>query len=75
MQYLIRSKSSAEAEYWAMSVATSEVVWLRRFLSDLGVHLTAATPLHCENNGAIQIATLSLMSVPIINEVALPLYI
>lgn len=56
-----------------MSVATSEVVWLRRFLSDLGVHLTAATPLHCDNNGAIQIATLS--SVPIINEVALPLYI
>lgn len=63
LQYLIRSKSSAEAEYWAMSAATSEVVWLRRFLSDLGVHLTAATPLHCDNNGAIQIATN-----PVVNE-------
>lgn len=46
-----------------MSAATSEVVWLRRLLSDLGVHLTAATPLHCDNNGAIQIATN-----PVVNE-------
>lgn len=63
LQYLIWSKFSAEAEYWAMSAATSEVVWLRRLLSDLGVHLTAATPLHCDNNGAIQIATN-----PVVNE-------
>lgn len=40
-----------------MSAATSEVVWLRRLLSDLGIHLTAARPLHCDNNGPIQIAT------------------
>ena len=46
-----------------MSAATSEVLWLRRLLSDLGVHLIAATPLHCENNGAIQIGIN-----PVVNE-------
>lgn len=46
-----------------MSAATSEVVWLHRLLSDLGVHLTAATPFHCDNNGASQIATN-----PVVNE-------
>lgn len=33
------------------------VKWLRRLLFDLGIHLTAARPLHCDNNGAIQIET------------------
>ena len=50
------SKSSTEAEYKAMSVAYSEIVWLRGLLSELGFPPTNPTPLHGDNTSTIQIA-------------------
>jgi hypothetical protein len=50
------ARSTAEAEYRAMAHATSEVVWLRWLLSDMGVSLSSPTPLYCDNKSAIQIA-------------------
>ena len=49
------SKSSTEAEYRAMSSACSEIIWLRRILSELGFPQTSPTPLHVDNTSAIQI--------------------
>ena len=49
------SRSSAEAELRALASVTAEVVWLRWLLADLGVSLTAPTPLFCDNTSAIQI--------------------
>ncbi|GJS41311.1 uncharacterized mitochondrial protein-like protein [Tanacetum coccineum] len=52
----IFSKSSIEAECRAMAVITSEIVWIRWLLADMGVHITSPTPLYCDNRNAIQIA-------------------
>ncbi|KAI3780881.1 hypothetical protein L2E82_10874 [Cichorium intybus] len=55
------SRSSTEAEYRAMAVTTCEIVWLRWLLADMGVDASHPTPLHCDNNSAIQIAKNSLL--------------
>eukprot|EP00268_Persea_americana_P043326 TRINITY_DN4352_c0_g1_i1.p1 TRINITY_DN4352_c0_g1~~TRINITY_DN4352_c0_g1_i1.p1 ORF type:complete len:237 (+),score=16.94 TRINITY_DN4352_c0_g1_i1:1085-1795(+) len=50
------SKSSTEAEYRFMSLACSEIVWLRRLLYEHGFSQPTFTPLHADNTSAIQIA-------------------
>ncbi|KAJ1261738.1 hypothetical protein BS78_09G054200 [Paspalum vaginatum] len=47
--------STTEAEYIAASKAAKEVVWVRKFVSELGVVLSASCPLdlYCDNIGAI----------------------
>ncbi|KAK2978552.1 hypothetical protein RJ640_015117 [Escallonia rubra] len=50
------SRSSAEAEYRVMAVATCELTWLSYLLRDLGIPLTTPGPLHCDNQAAIHIA-------------------
>jgi len=50
------SKSSAEDKYRAMSQAASEVAWLVRLLSELGVPYCQPVTLHCDNQSAIHIA-------------------
>ncbi|KAL8107165.1 hypothetical protein AgCh_023827 [Apium graveolens] len=50
------SRSSSEAEYRAMTSATSEVTWLVRLLADFGVHNLKPVTLHCDNQPAIHIA-------------------
>lgn len=45
--------SSTEAEYKAACVASSEAVWLRRILSDIGIPMKEATTLHCDNQSCI----------------------
>ncbi|XP_058754773.1 uncharacterized mitochondrial protein AtMg00810-like [Vicia villosa] len=52
----IVSHSSTEAEYRAMASTTTEIVWLRWLLSDMGVILSEPTPMYCDNKSAIQIA-------------------
>ncbi|XP_026417439.1 uncharacterized protein LOC113312921 [Papaver somniferum] len=49
------SRSSAEAEYRALAHTTSEIIWLRWLLSDMGVVISTPTPLFCDNKAAIQI--------------------
>ncbi|XP_043717828.1 uncharacterized mitochondrial protein AtMg00810-like [Telopea speciosissima] len=50
------SRSSAEAEYRAMVVATCEVTWLSYLLQHLGVPLRAPVALYCDNLAALYIA-------------------
>jgi hypothetical protein len=47
--------STTEAEYIAASEAAKEGVWIRKFLSELGVFSSVSSPLGlcCDNNGAI----------------------
>ncbi|GJU40569.1 uncharacterized mitochondrial protein-like protein [Tanacetum coccineum] len=52
----VLSNSSTEAEYYAMVVTTSKIVWLRWLLADMGVRIIHSTPLYCDNRSAIQIA-------------------
>lgn len=51
------SKSSTEAEYRAMSSTSSEIVWLQRLLQDFGIPLQLPTPLYCDNESAVKIAS------------------
>lgn len=50
------SLSSCEAEYRAMQLTVSELLWLKSLLMDLGVTFTQPIPLHCDNMAAIHIA-------------------
>jgi hypothetical protein len=47
--------SATEAEYIAASEAAKEAVWIRKFVSELGVVSSCSSPidLYCDNNGAI----------------------
>ena len=47
--------STIEAEYIAASKAAKVVVWIRKFVSELGVVSSASSPmdLYCDNSGAI----------------------
>ena len=49
------ARSSIEAEYHALTDTTSELLWLRWLLKDLGVSTSSATPLYCDNQSAIHI--------------------
>jgi Reverse transcriptase (RNA-dependent DNA polymerase) len=52
------ARSSAEAEYRAMAVATCEIVWLRLLLQELGYDMNGKpTQLFCDNQAAIHIAS------------------
>jgi hypothetical protein len=47
--------SMTEVEYIATSKATKKVIWIRNFVSELGVLPSASSPmdLYCDNSGAI----------------------
>ncbi|KAK9036765.1 hypothetical protein V6N11_021693 [Hibiscus sabdariffa] len=47
--------STTEAEYIAASEAAKEVVWIKKFISEVGVvpSISNAVGLYCDNNGAI----------------------
>ena len=51
----ITADSTTEAEYIAASDAAKEAVWIRKFVSELGVvpSIESAVPLFCDNNEAI----------------------
>ncbi|PKU66382.1 putative mitochondrial protein [Dendrobium catenatum] len=50
------AKSSTEAEYRALSASVSEILWLRRLASELQLHQSSPTLIHCDNLSAIAIA-------------------
>ena len=56
----IVSCSSAEAEYRAMRKLTSELIWIRNLLRDLGIETTTPITMHCDNQAAIHIASNSM---------------
>ena len=49
-------KSTAEAEYVALSYATQEAVWLRQLMKDVGLEVTSPTVIYEDNNGAIDLS-------------------
>ena len=50
------AKSTAEAEYVALSYATQEAVWLRQLLNDVGFGTNSSTIIFEDNNGAIDLS-------------------
>ncbi|XP_070021116.1 uncharacterized mitochondrial protein AtMg00810-like [Nicotiana sylvestris] len=50
------SMSSAEAKYKAMSKAVTELAWLSRLLSDLGLQSSSPIPLFCDSQATIHIS-------------------
>lgn len=50
------ARSSTESEYRALADTTSELLWLRWLLTDMGVSHSSATILQCDNQSAIQIS-------------------
>jgi hypothetical protein len=52
----IVSRSTAEAEYRAMSLTVSEMLWVRSLLSELNVLRKGPLKLWCDNKSAINIA-------------------
>lgn len=50
------SRSSAEAEYRAMTTTTCELVWICGILHDMGVVLNQPATLYCDNKAALHIA-------------------
>ncbi|KAF3659003.1 Endoribonuclease Dicer -like protein 3b [Capsicum annuum] len=51
------ARSSAEAEYLAMVVATCELVWIKQLLRELKVGETGKMELVCNNQAALHIAS------------------
>jgi hypothetical protein len=48
--------SSTEAEYRGAAIATCEVVWLQKLLSDLGQSVDAHVVIYCDNISSILLA-------------------
>ncbi|GKE17633.1 ribonuclease H-like domain-containing protein [Tanacetum coccineum] len=49
------SKSLTEAEYKALALVTSEVIWILKFLKHFKIDNLLPVALHCDNNYAIKI--------------------
>ena len=54
--HVTRSSTGTKAEYRALVDTTSELLWLRWLLKDLGVSTSSATSLYYDNQSAIHIA-------------------
>ena len=53
----IVSRSSTEAEYQALATRAAELAWLRQVLCDLGIFLSSALAIWCDNTSAIALAS------------------
>lgn len=49
------ARSTAEAEYRAMALSLSEMLWMRSLLTELRVLRSDTVMLHCDNKSAINI--------------------
>lgn len=50
------SRSSAEAEFRALSQGICEGIWLKRMLHEIGIHTSGSLKVLCDNQSAISIA-------------------
>lgn len=50
------ARSSTEAEYRALAMATTDLIWIRTLLSELRIPLHSCSILWCDNQGAITLA-------------------
>ena len=50
------SRSTTEAEYIALSVASQEAVWMRRLLADVGLQQEEPSTIFEDNQGAIELS-------------------
>ncbi|PKU67898.1 Retrovirus-related Pol polyprotein from transposon TNT 1-94 [Dendrobium catenatum] len=50
------ARSSTEAEYRSLALATAEVLWLRQLLRDFSITTTQPTELYCDNSSALALA-------------------
>ena len=50
------ARSSAEAEFRAMTHGICELIWIRIILSDLGIKWKEPMKLYCDNKSTISIA-------------------
>ncbi|PKU81304.1 Retrovirus-related Pol polyprotein from transposon TNT 1-94 [Dendrobium catenatum] len=50
------SRSSTESEYRALAALTTDIVWLRRLLTEFGISQSYPTDLYCDNMSAIALA-------------------
>ncbi|KAF5459136.1 hypothetical protein F2P56_023116 [Juglans regia] len=53
----IVSKSSTEAEYRSIAIATVDLYWLRMLLKELAIQLPSTPTIWCDNIGAIALAS------------------
>ncbi|KAL0392835.1 UNVERIFIED_CONTAM: Retrovirus-related Pol polyprotein from transposon RE2 [Sesamum radiatum] len=51
------ARSSVEAEYRAMAHTTSEILWLKNLLKELGFMYDDPVLMHCDNQAAVHIAS------------------
>ena len=51
------ARSSAEAEYRAMALATCELVWLKQLIQELKLYEPGPMELVCDNQAALHIAS------------------
>ena len=51
------SRSSTEAEYRSLALATSELIWLQQLLKDFHITMTSTPKLFCDTKSAVHIAT------------------
>ena len=59
----IVAQSSAEAEYVAAAKATSQGVWLRRMLKDIGEKQEGTTMLFCNYNHQLLLRRIQLLMI------------
>ncbi|XP_020684500.1 uncharacterized protein LOC110101076, partial [Dendrobium catenatum] len=50
------ARSSTESEYRSLAALTADVIWLRRLLTDFGIHQNTPTTIYCDNTSAIALA-------------------
>ncbi|PKU76632.1 Retrovirus-related Pol polyprotein from transposon TNT 1-94 [Dendrobium catenatum] len=50
------ARSSTEAEYRALALAASDIMWTRRLISDFNIPCSMPTPLFCDNISALALA-------------------
>jgi hypothetical protein len=47
------AQSTAEAEYMALGMAVQDILWMKKWLMEVGVRLVSPIPLFCDNTAAV----------------------